>query len=161
MPADWIDQLVTRLPNIRQGLAEEVRTMPVEELQRRVLVQADWIGGFSHCLDGIPSISLMPGAGVDGCRGPKDIRQIVLNLITEGAGTDDTPIDWARATLEIRKAGLSLDKASVRCGRDKSWLGHVSRGEVTRIEYREGIRLLKLHKSVCGDEAHAALLKGK
>lgn len=161
MREDWIDQLITNLPNIRRGMADEVRTMPVEELQRRVLIQSDWIGGFSHCLDGIPGVSIMPGAGVDGCRDPKKIRQIVLNLINGSVDAVDGPVDWVRVTLEIRKAGLSLEKASVRCGRDRSWLGHVSRGEVTRIEYHEGNRLLKIHRSVCGDEVHAALLKGK
>ena len=67
-------------------------------------------------------------------------------------------IDWIRVALNIRAAGVPLERASKKCGRDHSWLGHVSRGEVTRIEFHDGLKLLDLHLQVCGEEAHKALL---
>lgn len=68
-------------------------------------------------------------------------------------------VDWMRAALNIRRAGTPLETASKACKREKSWLGHVSRGEVTRIEYHDGLRLLEYHRKACGEKAHADLLK--
>lgn len=68
-------------------------------------------------------------------------------------------IDWQRAALNIRKAGTSLEKASKACGREHSWLGHISRGEVSRVEFHDGLRLLDYHLQVCGQDAHVALIK--
>lgn len=68
-------------------------------------------------------------------------------------------IDWIRVALNIRAAGTSLAKASGACGREASWLGHISRGEVTRVEFHDGLALLDYHLKLCGEQAHLALLK--
>jgi hypothetical protein len=78
-----IDDLVKRLPHVRPGFVEEVKMMSREELQRRLLIGSDWIGSFSHSLDGIPRIAHLPGGGIDGCRLPRNIRDIVLYLVKE------------------------------------------------------------------------------
>lgn len=70
-------------------------------------------------------------------------------------------IDWTQVTTNIRKAGISLASASRKCGREDSWLGHISRGDVTRVEFHDGLRLLDYHLKVCGDEEHVALLGKK
>lgn len=86
----WIDALVTRLPRVRPSFVEEVKAMSREELQRRVLIGADWQGTFACSLDGIPEISCIPGGGIDGCRTHREIRAIVTKLVGE------CPKTWAR-----------------------------------------------------------------
>lgn len=73
----------------------------------------------------------------------------------------DIKIDFQRAALDIKRAGMALETASQRIGRHRSWLGHVVRGEVTRIEFHEGLALIALHKRLCSDEAHKNLLEKK
>jgi hypothetical protein len=58
-----------------------VSEMPREELQRRILVQADWHSNYSGCLDGIEAIQHIGGGGIDHCRQPEQIRIIVKHLI--------------------------------------------------------------------------------
>jgi hypothetical protein len=86
----WIDSLATNLPHVRPSFVEEVKTMSREELQRRVLIGADWQGTFACSLDGIPEISCMPGSGIDGCRTYREIRAIVTQLV------DACPATWAK-----------------------------------------------------------------
>lgn len=68
-------------------------------------------------------------------------------------------IDWQRVALNIRRAGLPLAKASERCQREPSWLGHVARGEVTRMEFHNGLDLLDLHLKTCGEAEHLKLME--
>lgn len=79
--SDWIDKLVTKLPHVRPAFVEEVKVMSREELQRRALIGSDWQGAFACSLDGVSEISCMPGSGIDGCRGPKEVRAIVTQLV--------------------------------------------------------------------------------
>jgi hypothetical protein len=73
---------LSRLPHVDQEFAEEVKTMPVAELRRRVLIGHDWIGHCAHCLDGLGL------EGVDGARLPRDIRRIVERLLkTQSPGS--------------------------------------------------------------------------
>lgn len=78
---DWIDPLVTKLSFVRADFVAEVKDMSREELQRRVLIQSDYIGGFASSLDGIPEIHCIPGAGVDRCRDAQNIRTVVNALV--------------------------------------------------------------------------------
>lgn len=68
-------------------------------------------------------------------------------------------IDWQRVALNIRRSGVSLAQVSQKCGRDHSWLGHIARGDVTRVEFHDGLRLLDFHFDTCGADAHRALLE--
>ena len=68
---------------VRDDFIKNVSEMPREELQRRILVQADWHGHYAACLDGIPEIQHIRGGGIDKCRQPDDIRRIVLNLLNK------------------------------------------------------------------------------
>lgn len=68
-------------------------------------------------------------------------------------------IDWQRVALNLRSAGLSLAKASARCNREHSWLGHIARGEVTKVEFHNGLDLLDLHLKTCGEAAHKQLIR--
>lgn len=87
----WIDALAIRLPHIRPAFVAEVKAMSREELQRRVLIGADWLGLFSCSLDGIPEIFAIPGGGIDGCRGHKEVRAIVTELV------EASPKTWAES----------------------------------------------------------------
>lgn len=86
----WIDSLATKLPHVRPSFVEEVKAMSREELQRRVLIGADWQGLFACSLDGIPEISCLPGSGIDGCRTYREIRAVVTQLV------DACPTTWAK-----------------------------------------------------------------
>lgn len=97
--SNWIDALVTKLPNVRPSFVEEVKNMSREELQRRVLIGSDWQGAFAQALDGIPEISCMPGGGIDGCRTHKEVRAIVMQLV--GA----CPKTWVNSWVGEMKAG--------------------------------------------------------
>lgn len=68
-------------------------------------------------------------------------------------------IDFQRVALNIRKQGISLEAASRKLGRHRSWLGHVSRGEVASVEFHDGLALLDYHLEVCGLETHQKLLE--
>lgn len=52
-----------------------------EELLRRYRNQYDLLQSYSACLDGIPEIRCIPGASIEGCRFPDDIRRIVTMLV--------------------------------------------------------------------------------
>lgn len=100
----WIDILVTRLPHVRPGFVEEVKSMSLEELQRRVLIGSDWQGAFMCSLDGIPEISCMPGSGIDGCRSGTEVRSIVMQLVKE------CPKTWAKTwTGQMKPDVLASD----------------------------------------------------
>lgn len=68
--------LLDKLPHVRDELFAEVMDMPREELQRRVLIQSDWLGSYSRCLDGLGL-----RIGVEAARDPKDMRRIVESLL--------------------------------------------------------------------------------
>ena len=59
----------------------EEELIPHEELLRRYRNQYDLLKEFSACLDGIPEIRCIPGASIEGCRMPDDIRRIVTTLV--------------------------------------------------------------------------------
>ncbi len=70
--------LLSRLKHIgadRSDLLDEINGLTMWALQRRVLIQCDWMRGYSKCLDG-----LNLNVGVDGSRMPDDIRRIVVEL---------------------------------------------------------------------------------
>ncbi len=68
--------LLCKLPHVRDEFFVEVMDMPREELQRRVLIQSDWLGSYSKCLDGLGL-----RIGVEAARNPKDMRRIVESLL--------------------------------------------------------------------------------
>lgn len=55
--------------------------LPRAELLRRYSNQYDLLKTYSACLDGIPEIRCIPGAAIEGCRQPDDIRRIVTTLV--------------------------------------------------------------------------------
>lgn len=77
----WINKLATQLTHVRQDFVAEVKDMSREELQRRGLIQSDYVGLFASSLDGIPEIQCIPGDGVDGCRDHRNIRAVVETLV--------------------------------------------------------------------------------
>ena len=60
--------------------ATEEELIPHAELLRRYRNQYDLLKAYSACLDGIPEIRCIPGASIEGCRMPDDIRRIVTTL---------------------------------------------------------------------------------
>lgn len=67
--------LLKRAPRVGADFVAEVRQLSRHELERRVLIQKDWLGSYSQCLDGL-GLSI----GVDACRDPRDIRRVVESL---------------------------------------------------------------------------------
>ena len=63
-------------------------------------------------------------------------------------------VDFQRAALNLRNAGLSLATASRKIGRHKEWLAAVARGSIKSVEFHDGLKLLDLHLDVCGESAH-------
>ena len=70
-------------------------------------------------------------------------------------------VDFQRMALDIKRAGLALETVSHRCGRHRSWMGHVVRGEVQGIEFHTALQLIKIHKQVCGGDAHNKIMGAK
>ena len=62
-------------------------------------------------------------------------------------------IQWDLLALKIQHAGTPFEKASIQCGRDRSWFGQLARGEITRVPFNDGIKALLLLRQVCGEEA--------
>lgn len=67
--------LLEKLPHVGHDFAEEVLALPLHELQRRVLIQKDWLAHYSTCLDGLDL-----KIGVESSRDPRDIRRIVESM---------------------------------------------------------------------------------
>lgn len=74
-------ELAKELPSVTSSWLRDVAAMNAGELRRRVLIQSDWINRFSRCLDGIPEVQRLPGAGVDGARLHREIRASVEGLV--------------------------------------------------------------------------------
>lgn len=71
-------------------------------------------------------------------------------------------IDWQRVALNLRQHGVQLEAASHRLGKHRNWLGQLARAETGQaVEFHAGLRLLDYHLSVCGEDAHIALLSGQ
>lgn len=68
-------------------------------------------------------------------------------------------VDFQRVALNLRQQGVVLETASVKCGRHKKWLADIARGNLTRIEFHDGLRLLDFHLQICGQAAHIKLLE--
>ncbi len=70
--------LLGKLPHVRDEFFAEVMEMSREELQCRVLIQSDWLGRYSRCLDGLEL-----RMGVEAARDPQDVRRIVELLLSQ------------------------------------------------------------------------------
>lgn len=70
-------------------------------------------------------------------------------------------IDFQRVALNIRRQGVVLETASVKCGRHRGWLSSIARGDLTRIEFHDALALLDYHLQICGEAAHLKLLEHK
>jgi hypothetical protein len=68
--------LLQKLKHVDEQFIAEIRTMPLHELQRRVLIQKDWLGSYSKCLDGLGIRNI----GVESAWNPTDIRRAVESL---------------------------------------------------------------------------------
>ena len=64
--------LLKRLPRVAAQFLAEILSLPLYELQRRVLVQKDWLESYSACFDGI-GLSIR----ADGALLPRDIRRAI------------------------------------------------------------------------------------
>lgn len=71
-------ELLKRLPRVGADFVEEIQALSRTELERRVLIQKDWVHSYSRCLDGLDL-----KVGVESCRDPRDIRRIVESLRPE------------------------------------------------------------------------------
>lgn len=72
-----IEDLCARLPNLRPELRAEIMAESLAQLQRRVLIQADWLGSYSRSFDSLDISPRIPGSGVQGARDPRNMRAIV------------------------------------------------------------------------------------
>jgi hypothetical protein len=68
-------ELLKKLPRVGADFVEEIQALSRAELERRVLIQKDWVHSYSRCLDGLDL-----KVGVESCRDPRDIRRIVESL---------------------------------------------------------------------------------
>jgi hypothetical protein len=68
--------LLRKLKHVDDAFVADVRAMPLHELQRRVLIQKDWLGSYSTCLDGLGIRNI----GVESAWNPTDIRRAVQSL---------------------------------------------------------------------------------
>lgn len=99
-----IDDLVTRLPNVRPEMRREVMTLSMAALHRRILIQADWLGSYARAIEG--NLARIPGSGVEGSRDPRNIRAIVdtmRKLLGDIYEADRV------ATEELAAMGLPVD----------------------------------------------------
>src|SRR5690606_14560718 len=78
-------ELLKKLPNVHPDLVAELEKLSKWALVRRVLIQADWLGSYSKCLDGLEL-----RVGVDGCWNPRDIRAAVEKLRAAEPPSDAT-----------------------------------------------------------------------
>lgn len=76
-----LEAICQKLPTVERSFILDVASFSREELQRRVLIQSDWIGHFSRCLDGIKEIQHISGGGCDRARQPENIRAVVMGLL--------------------------------------------------------------------------------
>lgn len=73
----------------------------------------------------------------------------------------DVRVDWARLALDLRQAGLPLQKASARIGQNLGFVAQLARGEVQEPKFSQGVALLDLHFDVCGADRTRSLLMAK
>lgn len=67
-------------------------------------------------------------------------------------------IDWQRVALNIQQK-MPLQQASQKLGRDKSWLSHMARGELTtEPKFSDGLKLLNFHLDLVGLDKHRNIL---
>lgn len=58
--------------------------------------------------------------------------------------------------------GRGERRTAHRLGKHRGWLGQLARAETGQaVEFHAGLRLLDYHLSVCGEDAHLALLSGQ
>lgn len=67
-------------------------------------------------------------------------------------------IDWQRLALGLRSAG-SLQSHSLKLGKNKGWLAHISRGEIEEPKFSDGLMLLDYYNDLFPGKAR--LLLGK
>lgn len=68
-------ELLQKIPRVGADFVAEIRELSRWALERRVLIQKDWLHSYSQCLDGL-GLKI----GLDKCRDPRDIRRIVEGL---------------------------------------------------------------------------------
>jgi hypothetical protein len=83
--AEWRDrsklehaELLKKIPRVGNEFVAEVRELSRWALERRVLIQKDWLASYSQCLDGLDL-----KVGVEAARDPKDIRRIAEALLKD------------------------------------------------------------------------------
>lgn len=89
-------ELLKKLPNVHPDLVAELEKLSKWALVRRVLIQADWLGSYSKCLDGLDL-----RVGVDGCWNPRDIRAAVEKLRAAEPPSAWQPIETAPHDREV------------------------------------------------------------
>jgi hypothetical protein len=103
LPVETSDhsELLKKTPHVNTEFVAEVQQLSRQELERRVLIQKDWLGHYSRCLDGLG----IKNIGVESCWNPRDIRRAFESLSKsplEPAG-DDFAFDRAVAAEEARQ----------------------------------------------------------
>jgi hypothetical protein len=71
-------ELLKKLPRVGTDFVAEVQALSRQALEQRVLIQKDWLGSYSRCLDGL-GLKI----GVESARDPRDIRRIVESMRPE------------------------------------------------------------------------------
>lgn len=86
-----LQEIARQAPRVTQDWILKVASMDPMEMRRRMIRNYDWHQNFSHSLDGIPEIQMIPGAGIDGCRTHREVRAIVLGLLKRIDRTEPKP----------------------------------------------------------------------
>jgi hypothetical protein len=68
-------------------------------------------------------------------------------------------IDWQMLALNIRRH-KPLKLVSETLGKDKDYLGRLSRRAVEEPKFSDGLALLDMHLDMCGLEQHKKLIGG-
>ncbi|MFY9479141.1 MAG: hypothetical protein WAQ08_15965 [Aquabacterium sp.] len=91
-----LQELASRCPHVDQQWVLQVASMDPDDMRARLIRSHDWHGHYHHSLDGIPEIQAMPGGGIDGCRTHKEVRAIVMGLLSalEAAQRDAGRYRW-------------------------------------------------------------------
>lgn len=96
--------LLRKLPHVRADLRDELANLSPWALQRRVLIQADWLGHYSRCVDGL-DLHKISGSGAECARDPRNIRRIVEHLRATPPPCDGLKMLRQLAALDIPTTG--------------------------------------------------------
>jgi hypothetical protein len=90
-------ELLKKTPHVNTEFVAEVQQLSRQELERRVLIQKDWLGHYSRCLDGLG----IKNIGVESCWNPRDIRRAFESLSKSPLEPKAPPSDVEHLTAAL------------------------------------------------------------